>query len=138
MAIRLEFISLIIPIEKIDRCYPGGFKALVSENRSMFNCGRLWHDEYLFRDGAMNPADMKECGEYWIDLGLVPYEERDGKKYWKDMCVVDYCGGLTYPCDWLEEDQNDFSVWLKGKPKGQVIGREEMEFRMGGETDGEY
>ena len=125
MTIRLEFLNLIVPIKVIDRHYPGGFRALVAENRSMFG-GKLWHDDHLFRDGAMNPTDIQALVEFWKEKGLTPSEERDGKKWWRDMCVVDFFGGPTLPCDWLEHDPTDHSVYLKGKPKGRVIGREEM------------
>jgi hypothetical protein len=42
------------------------------------------------------------------------------------MCVVDFFGGRILPCDWPEHDPTDHSVYLEGKPNGQVIGREEM------------
>ena len=125
MAIRLELFNLIVPIKVINRYYPGGFRALVAENQSMFG-GKLWHDGHLFRYGAMNPTDIQALVEFWIKKGLTPFEERNGKKCWKDMCVVDFFGGPTLPCDWLEHDPTDHSAYLKGKPKGQVIGRKEM------------
>lgn len=126
MAVRLEFINLIIPIENIDQYYPGGFKTFFEQHKSSF--GKvLWHDEYLFRDGAMNPLDMQDMVNYWQDRGLTPFEEIDGQNYWKDMCVVEFCGGPTLPCDWLQQDEDGASVHLRSKPRGLIIGREEMQ-----------
>jgi hypothetical protein len=112
MAIQLEFLNLIVPIQVIDRHYSGGFKALIAQHLSMFGV-KLWHDEHLFRDGAMNPKDIEDLVEFWKEKGLKPFEERSGKKWWKDMCVVDFFGGSTLPCDWLEHDPTDHSVYLK-------------------------
>jgi hypothetical protein len=126
MAIRLEFFSLIVPISRIDEHYPGGFKRF----RLLFGPGfgaTRWHDEYLYREGAMNPGDVRYLVEGWESFGLEPFKELDGKQYWKDMCVVDYFGGPTLPCEWLEHDRDTYSVSLKGEPKGEVIGREEMQ-----------
>jgi hypothetical protein len=59
MAIKLEFISLIVPIQKIDQYYPGGFNTFIAERIPMFG-GRLWYDNYLFRDGPMDFMDMED------------------------------------------------------------------------------
>jgi hypothetical protein len=127
MAIRLKFINLIIPIAKIERCYAGGFESFVSENKELIR-RRVWYDDYLFRDGAMNPRDMEHLVREWVRRGLVPFEESDGRQIWKDMCVVEpILGGPTLPCDWLEFDRQDNCVFLKGFSKGRVIGREDME-----------
>jgi len=125
MAVRLEFISLIITINKINECYPGGFAAYKSENINLFG-GRLWHDEWLFRDGAMNPADIENLVNFWAAKGLVPFEDQSGGKAWKDIAVVDMFRGPTLPCDWIEYDDAERCVYLKGTEKGNIIGREEM------------
>lgn len=124
IAIRLEFINLIVPIKKIDLHYPGGFKAFFAQYRSIFG-SKFWHDQYLFRDGTMNPKDTQDLVNFWEERGLTAFEERNGEKWWKDMCVVDFFAGPTLPCDWLQYYSTDHSVNLKVKPKGQVIGREE-------------
>jgi len=56
MAERCEFIDVIVPIRNIDRVYRGGFAAFKKDNAPLFG-GRLWHDQSLLRDGAMNPMD---------------------------------------------------------------------------------
>jgi hypothetical protein len=120
MALWLDVYSLIIPIEKIDECYPGGFEAYITKiGGPDIGC---WYDEHLLRLGAMNPLDIDTYIEFWKNLGLTPTEERDGKKCWKDMCVVNHMGFPSIPCDWLVS-AGPRIVYLKGKPPGEVIGR---------------
>lgn len=122
MAIHCEFIDLVIPIENIDKVYPGGFKKYKEENINGFY-GKLWHDEFLFRDGAMGPDDMHYLVQKWEERGLVGVVEREGIKEWKDLCVLEgLFGGPTLKCDWLEYDHVDRCVYMKGKPKGEIVG----------------
>lgn len=75
----------------------------------------------------MNTVDMEELVLYWQKKGLVPYYEKDGERRWKDMCVIESsCAEPTLPCDWIEVDQENNCVFLKRRPKGRIIGREEM------------
>jgi hypothetical protein len=132
MAVRLEFVNLIVPIEKIEACYPGGFSAYKKEYREMFG-RKLWHDDHLFRDGVMNPMDAESLVKFWVQYGLVPFDEKEGQKVWKDMCIVKGLpGGPTLPCEWIEFGAEENCVYLKGTSRGPVIGREEM----GDETPG--
>lgn len=122
MAIQCEFIDLIIPIQKIDKVYPGGFSQFKEDNKNGFS-GKLWHDQFLFRDGAMNPRDIRFLAEEWEKMGLEGIVEREGSKQWKDFCVVEgLFGGPTLPCDWIEYDRNENCVYMKGKSKGEIIG----------------
>ena len=127
MAIRCEFIAIIVPIANIDRVYPGGFAAFKEENASLFG-GRLWHDDHLFRDGAMSPANATQAVDFWRHQGLEPIEMRDGRQVWKELCVVEHMfGGPTLPCDWLEFDRERACVYVKGTPSEPVVGREGFE-----------
>ena len=122
MAIQCEFIDFIIPINKIDLVYPGGFKKFKEDHIQMFSGGRLYHDNFLFRDGAMNHMDIHRLVNEWEALGLKGKAEIDGKKQWVDFCVVEgMFGGATLPCDWIEYDSQSNAVYLKGKPKGKLI-----------------
>lgn len=126
MAVRLEFINLLIPIKNIDAHYKGGFDQFCQDNCGLFG-GRLWHDECLLRDGAMNPKDMESLIGYWKEIGLAPFSEIGGKRHWKDMCVVEeMVGGATLPCAWIAVDMDDRSAYMKDAPRGATIGREEM------------
>ena len=125
MAVRCEFIS-IIPIANVDRVFPGGFAAFKAQNASMFG-GRLWHDDYLLRDGAMSPVDAKHTVAFWTGYGLVPMETKDGSQAWRDVCVVEHMrGGPTLPCAWIEFDENRRCVYLRGHAPDPVIGREDF------------
>jgi hypothetical protein len=131
VAVRLEFINLLIPIRNIDARYPGGFKKFCEDNRRLLG-GRLWHDDYLLRDGAMNPKDMESLVGYWKGLGLTPFVEIEGKQHWQDMCVVEeLAGGPTLPCSWIACDMNERCAFIKGTQRGITIGRDEMSARPG-------
>ena len=126
MAVRCEFIDIIVPISNIDRAYPGGFAAFRRDNARLFG-GRLWHDKHLLRDGAMSPADAQEAVQFWESRGLQPSWNQNGKTVWKDLCVVEHTfGGPTLPCDWIVFDANRQCVYLKGDSPDPVIGREDF------------
>ena len=122
MAIKCEFIDFIIPIDKIDLVYPGGFRKFKEDHIQGFS-GRLYHDDFLFRDGAMNHMDIERLVNEWEALGLKGIIEIDGKKPWLEFCVVEgMFGGPVIPCDWLEYDRDNNCVYLKDRPKGELIG----------------
>jgi len=124
MAIRCEYIDVIVPIVNIDRVYPGGFAGFKQHNVSLFG-GRLWHDDRLLRDGAMSPRDAAAAVDFWEQHGLQPRAVIDGHEVWKDLCVVEHMfGGPTLPCDWLEFDRERVCVYAKGAPPEPVFGRE--------------
>lgn len=124
MAVRCEFIDIIIPIANIERAYPGGFAGFKTDNAGLIG-GRLWHDGHLLRDGAMSPADAREAIAYWERLGLVAMDSTEGRQKWRDLCVVEHAlGGPTLPCDWIEFDSSRGCVHLKGQAPGPVIGRD--------------
>ena len=99
MSVALEFINLIIPIERIRAVYPGGWGRFIREHETAIG-GRVWFDDHLFRDGAMQPSDIGAHIEYWSEQGLEPLGERAGNKFWLDCCVVTSpLGTPTLPCD---------------------------------------
>ena len=123
MAISLEFIDFVVPIETIRAKYPGGWKKCLDDHQNLLG-GRVWHDDHLLRDGAMNPHDIKSLVERWASLGFQPTEKVDGQNVWKDVCVVESMfGGPTLRCDWLEFDRENRCAYLKGQPSGEVVGR---------------
>ena len=104
MSIKCEYIDFIIPIENINMVYPGGFEKFKSDNIENFK-GRMWHDDKLFRDGAMNSYDIQQLFDYWTKLGLKGVFDEYGEKSWEDFCVVEsMMGGPTLPCYWLTFD----------------------------------
>jgi len=117
MAIELEFINLIIPIEKINKYYPGGFYKYLEDHKERIGM-TVWFDNYLVRDGAMNPIDIKLLIAKWEELGLKSKTRKKGIEQWKDLCVVDSFRGTTLPCDWLIKKDN---IALHKKDKTEIV-----------------
>jgi hypothetical protein len=118
MAVALEFIDFISPISIIERKYPGGLRCCMEDSVIA-----SWHDEYLFRTGAMNPLDIETLAKRWRKMGFIPTRKKKGKKFWKDFCVLETFGGPTLPCDWLEVDLTHGYAYLRGTEPGIVIYR---------------
>jgi hypothetical protein len=125
MAVQLEFINLIVRIETIKAKYPGGWEACLEDHRDAIG-GRIWFDDHLFRDGAMNPMDMQFLVTCWESLGFETNRDVDGTIVWQDVCVADYLNGNSRPCDWLLHMETGRAVYLKGTEPGPVIGREKF------------
>ena len=123
MAVALEFIDFLVPIAVIHQKYPGGWAQCLKDHERLIG-GRVWFDEHLLRDGAMNPADIESLLEEWTQLGFEPTGERGGQRFWQDCCVTESLfGGATLPCDWLEIAGDGCSAFLKGTDPGEVAGR---------------
>jgi hypothetical protein len=124
MAIALEFIDFVVPIALIRQKYPGGWAQCLQDHERLIG-GRVWFDEHLLRDGAMNPADIESLVDEWTSLGFQPATELDGQRIWQDCCVVEsMLGGPTLPCDWLELSEDGRSAWLKGTQPGEIKWRQ--------------
>lgn len=122
MAIRLEFISVVIPIENIERCLTvGGFRRYI-ESQAYFIGLTSWYDDYLYREGAMNSMDAKSLVQSWERRGLRGLIGDGVTREWADLCVVDYFNGPTRPCSWLEHDRENHCVYMAGKPRGDIVG----------------
>jgi hypothetical protein len=120
MAIATEFINFIVPIKIIEEKYPGGWAQCLKDHSNLIG-GRVWFDDYLFRDGAMNPMSMRMLVEEWSSLGFDCIGEKNGKKYWKDVCVYEgMFGKTTLACEWLEVDLKTGNVALKDAPSCYV------------------
>jgi hypothetical protein len=126
MAIQLEFINLIVPIHVIKDKYPGGWEQCLKDHESLIG-GRVWYDEYLFRDGAMNSMDIGFLVDEWKSRGFHTTKGgRKNPKMWDEVCVVQAMfGGATLPCDWIEVEGD--TAYKKGTPMGQVIGCEQFQ-----------
>jgi hypothetical protein len=128
MAISLEFYNVIIPIKNIKKCKEiGGFKGILKHHKKNGTIGRIWYDDYLYRDGAMSPGDTEEIGRFWEKQGLNLTKKVNGEEHWDELCVVGFHEGPTLPCEWLEfKIENDYSsprAWLKGTDEGKIIGK---------------
>ena len=122
MAIQTEFIDFIVSIHAIRAKYPGGWEACLKDHAALIG-GRVWYDDYLFRDGAMSPHDIGMLVEEWTALGLVGRAQVDGQECWIDFCVYEAMfGGATLPCAWLVPHVGS-SVAHVDDPGSDVIGR---------------
>lgn len=124
MAIRLQFINLIVPVATLERVLAsqGGFEGFIRAQGGMLG-EMVWHDAYLCRvDGAMNWPDMDDMVARWESLGLQSLVGAAPHQWWKDMAVAASGRGATFPCDWLEYDAADNCVYLAGTEKGEVYG----------------
>ena len=119
MSIKSEFINFIVPIETIRAKYPGGWEQCLLDHAPLLK-GRCWHDDYLFRDGAMNPMDMKSLAERWQEMGFVMTKEVNGQTQWADFCVYEQIFGSAYVCDWLV-DAPDGAVAHINDPNPEII-----------------
>lgn len=124
MAVALEFIDFLIPVQIVKDKYPGGWDAFLKDYQ--YDLGRrVWFDEHLVRDGAMSPHDIGMLVEDWTAMGFEPFGERDGEKFWKDCCVFEgLFGGGTLPCDWIDYDPKRNCAFLKGTNPGETVGRD--------------
>lgn len=123
MAIALEFINFIVPISVIREKYHGGWDTCLKDHER-FISGRVWFDEHLLRDGAMDPGGIESLIRKWTELGIEPMIELNGQLSWKDCCVTEsVSGGLTLPCDWLAIGEGRRSAYLKGTAPGALVGR---------------
>ena len=122
MAIYLEFIDFVVPITTIEAKYPGGWVKCRQDYANAL--GRsAWHDDHLFRDGAMSSSDIGSMVEEWTKLGFDPFEMSDSQKHWKDFCVIESVfGGPTLPCGWLVYAERTRSAYLQGTEPGTVSG----------------
>ena len=122
MTIQTEFIDFIVSIHAIRAKYPGGWEACLRDHAPLIG-GRVWYDDYLFRDGAMSPHDIGMLVEEWTALGLVGRAQVDGQDCWVDFCVHESMfGGATLPCAWLVP-HGEWSVAHVDDHGSDVIGR---------------
>lgn len=120
MAIRLEFLNLIVPVHVIDRKYPGGWKQCrtdhgLEEQPSSF--GACWHDGLLFRDGAMSPFDMAMLKAKWEAIGFKAIRCRRGRSVVADFCVYPSPASPASPvpaCTWLSIDTSVAMASFRG------------------------
>ncbi|WP_305806407.1 hypothetical protein [Stenotrophomonas sp. YIM B06876] len=102
MAVALECINLIIPVQRIAAVWPGGFNRFWREHGHL---ARLWHDGHLLRDGAMNPREVMAQLDWWQQQGLKVADDAAGGEQAPDVCLVDTVSGrVPVACAWLEVD----------------------------------
>lgn len=111
MAITINFLTVVIRIETIEKKYPGGMDAFMKE------C-LIWRDSNLTGIIFMSAGEAEGFIDKLINLGFsyVVNGEFD------EIAIVDQFIGLYLPCSWLETSIIDISnrelktstCWLKG------------------------
>lgn len=101
MAIPLETISFIVPIRAIKQKYPGGWEQCLKDHEELIN-GRVWFDDELFRDGAMNMWDINALEAKWMGLGFLA----------TDYCIMSTVANES-PVEWLDFNPHSLEVEYK-------------------------
>jgi hypothetical protein len=113
MAVALEGISVIVPLELLDfkPAGPTGFRAATA-----------WHDEHLYCEAVLTAA---EAG-LWVDKSARRGWERfvadAAQARWKTFCVASAGQGLHRACSWAQYDAAADTVWRTDRPKGEAFG----------------
>ena len=101
--IELNYISIIVPIHKLNRSYKGGFQQYKKDfpdkiSRAILSNGL---DDDLLCISVMNPMDANCIIAELESYGLQETEEIRGEKVCKDFCVHDFLERCEYRCEWL-------------------------------------
>lgn len=101
--IELNYISIIVPIHKLNRSYKGGFQQYKKDfpdkiSRAILSNGL---DDDLLCVSVMNPMDANCIIAELESYGLQETEEIRGEKVCKDFCIHDFLEGCEYRCEWL-------------------------------------
>jgi hypothetical protein len=115
MAIKLEFVNLIIPIEKINNSkLEGGFNTIIKKYENSIGKS-VWFDKHLFRMGWMDTWFIDSEIDFWVEHGLVPLEVRNGIEFWCDMFAISTgINQFNSNCDWIKVNSSQTKAWLKG------------------------
>lgn len=120
MAVKIKCLSVVVPIENINKTSEGlpGLLEKFGNHRGK----AFWLDEHLYVEFAMNPADTQAIVERWESVGLIPRTEEAGQRVWKDLCVVDFYRGPTLPCGWLTYDVDQKVAWKTAAGPESTVG----------------
>lgn len=123
MAIALEFLDFIVPVALIRERYPGGWDRCLADHEELLG-RRVWHDQHLFRDGAMSPYGIQSLALEWERLGFQGPRSTSTGQVFRDFCVVESLfGGPTLPCSWIRIEPMTRSAYLAGTNPDAVMGR---------------
>lgn len=114
MAVLIEGLSIIVPVQVIEEKYAGGVKAYKNDCPNRTFCS----DGVLTRVGFMTPTDARAFGESLMAQGFV-FQDENG---FVDLAVVDQREGPTAPCSWLDWGSNEkmAGAWLANQEPGKL------------------
>ncbi|MDC0719059.1 hypothetical protein [Nannocystis bainbridge] len=115
MAVRIQFTTLLIRIDRLLAVDPDGVAAITSR------WSPSWRDEHLLAVAFMDMGARDLAAEL-EGKGLVLRDTSTGERVWRDIAVVDYYDGPTLPCAWLEHDPAEHVAWLAGTVPGPIAG----------------
>lgn len=101
--IKLNCISIIIPICKLDAAYQGGFQQYKKDFPDRIERALLLGglDEDLLCVSVMNPMDASAIVAELESYELQESMQVSGERLCKDFCVCDIVYGCAYRCEWL-------------------------------------
>lgn len=123
VAIQLEFISVVLPIQTIEEKFPGGWKAFLDDNAKRI--GKvMWCDSYLVRaTGCMSGDEADGLITRFTSLGFTATQSVENRTCWADFCVVNVFGVNQYDCPWIIVGGAERVAWLRGREMGTIVGR---------------
>ncbi|HTB22236.1 MAG TPA: hypothetical protein VK914_05985 [bacterium] len=112
MALRLQFLALVVPRERFKGCrgLPQFLDHLNPGSGVFFETA--WYDRRLFCETAMSAGDAEGLAAKWVEAGLAP----------SDLCLAASRRGPLEACAWLDYSMDDDCVWMKGTEKGEIVG----------------
>lgn len=119
MAVALIYMNFLVPIQTIREKYPGGWEQCLKDHEQEISRGRVWFDEHLFHDGAMDPGMIDSFIASWEKRGFAVTREVAGQTAWADMCCIEH-RGHRMP-DWLELGPNGTSAYRAGTEPGEIV-----------------
>jgi hypothetical protein len=122
MSIRLEALSLLVPVRLIEARYPGGLQACIDDHEALLGV-HVWFDARLWCHAAATPGEMRALVDGWRVVGLEPLVREGGAWRWNEVCVVDAAlHAPTLPCSWIESDPATGLACLRGADPGHPVG----------------
>ncbi len=115
MAVLVEALSVIVPVDAVTSAFPGGLEAYDRECPN----GTFCTDGRLTRIGFMAPPDVARFVANLESLGLVFIANGRANQ----ILVVDQITGPTVPCDWFVGGRHPLGYsagWLKGTEPGPL------------------
>lgn len=117
MAIKLVYLSAVIPVSTILARFPGGWDGWIEAN-SKDKLGPWWSDGQLFARASMDPGAIERIAERWEHMGFTGKTAVNGEFVWVDFCRPESGGA----CDWLSYCEDAPAVYLSGQVPGRVVG----------------
>lgn len=118
MSIAVDSLNVIIPVERLNQAWPGGFEAFICSHPENLD----WHDGILARKGARDPAELERILRFYEGLGLKSCSTGGRKECWQDICVLDASQTEQPPCPWLSYDPERHCAALKGREGSPILG----------------